>query len=299
MIFNNKRIGIIYNEKLAAARSVAERLARSLKQKEGLLWVCATGQDEQARREMPATGLLITVGGDGTILRAAYLAAPAGVPLLGVNMGKLGFMTELSAEEALKSLPHILSREGRIEERTLLEIRVAPGSDAPREGQTPSQPMLALNDVVIGRTALSRVIYVDAHVDGVHLATYKGDGLIVATATGSTGYALAAGGPILYPQSRDMVIKPICPHLTLENAVVVPSAAQVRLTLPADQRAALSLDGQLEYPLQGSDVVEVVVSRTVARFLRWQPATAFYSTLTARLGLRSANSRLPVVEHKE
>jgi NAD+ kinase len=145
------------------------------------------------------------------------------------------------------------------------------------------EPFHALNDVVLGRGAISRVIYVETTIDGAPLNTYKADGVILATATGSTGYSLAAGGPILYPQSREIILNPISPHLTFANAVVLPPTAIVELKVRTDHQAMLSIDGQIDLALESGDSVKVKLSPHVARFLRVQPLTFFYSILMERL----------------
>jgi NAD+ kinase len=145
------------------------------------------------------------------------------------------------------------------------------------------KPYYALNDILIGRGAVSRVIYVETTIDGVPLTTHKADGVIIATATGSTGYSMAAGGPILYPQAREIILNPISPHLTFANAVVLPPTAIVELKVRTDHQAMLSIDGQINLALESGDIIRVSISPHVARFLRAQPPTFFYSTLMERL----------------
>ena len=234
---------------------------------------------------MSSTHQVITVGGDGTILRAAHWAIPHNVPLLGINMGHLGFMTELKAEEALEQVPGLLAGEGWTEERTLLEARVFRAGLPETSAAEHSTPLLALNDVVMGRAALSKVIYAAAYVDGVLLATFKGDGVILATATGSTGYALAAGGPILHPHSNDILLQPISPHLGFRSSLILSGDSPLRLVVQSDHQVTVSVDGQSEYPLQNGDGVDVCRSSQKARFLRRNSPSHFYRTLAQRLGL--------------
>ncbi len=147
----------------------------------------------------------------------------------------------------------------------------------------PSQTFYALNDVVIARGAVARVIYITAKIDGELLTTYKADGVILATATGSTGYALAAGGPILPPHSKDFLILPIVPLLTAKYCVVLPSDSGVELSVQAVHPATLSIDGHTNLPLNSGAIISVRRSRHKIRFLRIHPESSFYSTLEKRL----------------
>lgn len=234
--------------------------------------MCSAWEEEAARAEVEGTDLVLSVGGDGTILRAARAVAPLSVPIVGINLGKLGFLTELTADEARDRLPALLNGEGWIDERSMLQAEL-PGRDT----------LHALNDIVIARGVNPRVIYVDIAIDGTALTTYKADGVIVASATGSTGYSLAAGGPILYPQARDMVLNPIAPHPTFDNSLVLPAASVVELKVHAERQAVLSVDGQVDLMLESGDTVKVSLSPHVTRLLRLNPPTIFYSTLVRRL----------------
>lgn len=271
-----KKAGFIYNPKVDTAEALARELAE-VSQSLATVWVRSSWAEEEARELAPGTDLLVSVGGDGTILRAARIASPWGVPILGVNMGKLGFLTEVTPGEALQKMPAFISGEGWIEERAMLQAQTA------RPGRPESTPLHVLNDVVVARGPSCRVIQVRASVDGELVGTYKADGVIVATATGSTGYALAAGGPILHPLAGEMVLKAVAPHLTLNAALVLPSAAAVELELQTDLQAVLSLDGQVEAPLAGGDLVRVRRSHHVARFLRDRPPAYFYGCLQQAL----------------
>jgi len=143
-----------------------------------------------------------------------------------------------------------------------------------------------LNDAIVGRGGVSRVVYVEATIDGESLTTYKADGVLVSTATGSTGYSLAAGGPILFPQSQDILVKPVCPHLTMGYALVLPPTATVELKVRTDHEAMLSIDGQLQFSLDDGDMVAIRRSPYSASFIRLRPNGFFYSTLEERLRLR-------------
>lgn len=281
--------GFIYNHLNKGAKALAERLSKIADSKGVSSWVFSTEQERQARQKIASVGMLISVGGDGTLLRTARLALKNDIPVLGINMGKVGFMTELTVDEAEQKLPYYLSGKGWVEQRSVLEgnirnhTRKAKGVG--HRAVELESPMLAVNDFVIGREALSRVIYVEAAIDGTRYATYKGDGVIVASATGSTGYALGAGGPILHPQSKDLVVQPISPHLSMAHPLVLPSDFVVRLRVYSDHGAAMSIDGQIELDLVSGDELTVKRSSKVVRFLRGRDPSYFYETLTKRLAI--------------
>jgi NAD+ kinase len=272
-----KKIGILYHPMNESAEKLAKKLEKSLIKKVISVWLCSSWDGESARTKTDDTDLILSIGGDGTILRAAQVVIPGKTPITGINLGNLGFMTELSVAEAEDELSRILAGEGWIDERSLLEARVTPAAGGP------PKTFYALNDVVIARGAVARVIYVTALIDGEMLTTYKADGVILATATGSTGYALAAGGPILPPHSKDFLILPIVPLLNAKYCVVLPSDAKVQLNVQAVHPATLSIDGHTNLPLNSGAVISVRRSRHKIRFLRIHPESSFYSTLEKRL----------------
>ena len=274
-----KNIGILYHPMIEAAHTLAKELQQFLGSKGISAWVCSAWEGEKARAQVNDTDLILTVGGDGTILRAAQAAVPSRTPITGINLGKLGFMTELSADEAMEKLPALLAGEGWIDERAMLEAELSLADQAPE----PPHIFCALNDVVIARGAIARVVYLEASIDGELLTTYKSDGAIVATATGSTGYSLAAGGPILHPQAKEFLLLPILPHLSPAYTVVLPSTTVVTLRLSTAHQATLSIDGHINLPLNSGATVTVKRSANTARFLRIYPKTLFYSTLEQRL----------------
>ena len=267
-----KRVGILFNPRLEEATGLAREFSQLLEKNGVSSWLCSAREEERARPQVPGSDLLLSLGGDGTLLRAVRVAVPHPVPVLGINLGRLGFMAELGVEEARKRLPGILQGEGRVEERALLEARLADGKVG-----------LALNEVAVARGGVCRAIYVSAWVDGEPLGTYKADGLIVATATGSTAYALSVGGPILYPQSLDLLLIPISPHPCPSAPFVLPPDSRVELEVRTDHQAILSLDGQRETALKSGDRVEVRRSQHRARLLRTQPPGLFYRRVMDRL----------------
>ena len=187
-------------------------------------------------------------------------------------------MSELRVGEAVEKLPMYLDGGLRIEERMMLEAYVESGPDRTRRLEHH-----ALNDVVVGRGAASRLVDIATTVDGRPLTTYRADAVIVCTATGSTGYALSAGGPITYPEGRVMLVQPLAAHTGLRDGLVLPEEAVVELKAARGRRVTLSVDGSLDTALEADDKVTIVRSPYVARFLRADPASDFYADLTRRL----------------
>ena len=276
-----KSVGIIYNARIPEALDLATAVLHQLQLPEDS-WISPAENLESLRERAKQTGLVITVGGDGTILRAAQVTAPMGIPMVGINMGRLGFMTELQVHEALERLPFYLNGECRVEERTMLQAMVIKGDLGLGSGE--QGPYHALNDVVLARGAVSRVVTVTGYVDGAQLTTFRADAVIVSTATGSSGYNLAVGGPILDPLSDAMVLKPVAAHMGLSAGLVLGPDARVGLSLEGYQDAILSIDGYVDYPIVPGDRVELRQSPYKARFLRVHPPSYFYATLTRRLG---------------
>jgi len=271
------RVGVLYHPKIEAAHVLAKELQDFLGSRGVSVWLCSAWEGKKAKAQVAGTDLILSIGGDGTILRAAQAVVPELIPITGINLGKLGFMTELSAAEARDKLPALLAGEGWIDERTMLEAELFPKQD-----ESPLT-FYALNDVVIARGAIARIVYIEASIDGEPLTTYKADGVIVATATGSTGYSLAAGGPILHPQAKELLLLPIMPHLSSAYTVVLPSTAVVKLRINTAHEATLSIDGHINLPLSTGATITVKHSPNKAQFLRNYPETSFYSSLEQRL----------------
>lgn len=220
--------------------------------------------------------MLITLGGDGTMLRAAHLVAAWGTPILGIHMGRLGFLAEVRSNEWEQSLDRLLAGQYWLEERSMLCCHLH------REGAVPG-PWDALNEVVIGRGGISHVVRLATYVDQGYFTTYVADGLIVATATGSTAYALSAGGPILPPELRNMLLVPICPHLSLERTIVLAEGAAVTVRVESAGEGILAVDGSTQAQLQVDDEIELTTSPHVTRFVRLYDRRQVYETLMERL----------------
>jgi NAD+ kinase len=274
-----KKIGILYHPINEAAYELATELEPFLRSSGVSVWLCSAWEGETAKSQVNDTDLILGIGGDGTILRAAQAVVPGLTPITGINMGKLGFMTELRVDEAREKLTHLLAGEGWIDERCLIEAELS--TNDKKEENT--RQFYALNDVVIARGEVARVIYVDAFIDGEALTTYKADGVIVATATGSTGYSLAAGGPILHPQAKEFLLLPIMPHLSSSYSLVLPATSVVKLVTTATHPAALNIDGHINLSLHSGATVTIKRSAHVVRFLRIHPEASFYSSLEKKL----------------
>ena len=232
--------------------------------------------------QINSTRLAITLGGDGTILRAARQCAPAQIPILGINMGRVGFLSELAPEEF--DAQKLVSGDYWIEERMMLR------STCTRNGKSLGT-FEALNDVVVGRGKLARVVRLATFIDGDYLTTFVADGAIVATATGSTAYVFAAGGPILAPEVKTLVLVPIAPYLSQVRSLVLPEGSHVLLHLETDHKSILTIDGQIDIELENGDEILTQASPNVALFARLQPRTYFYRTLVDRLRERGIETR--------
>lgn len=273
-----RRVGFCYHPDVPGAGDLAEQLASLDVEVAPDRWLQALerdGHDEAVADRLPGTDLLVCVGGDGTVLQASGLAIHTGAPVFGVRMGRLGFLAESTGEEAAAALGLVLGGAGRIEERSLIQAT---------NGGADTAPVHALNDVVIGRGSIGRTVSVGVRVDGVLLAEYRTDAVIVATATGSTGYALAVNGPILFPTSDDMLVVPVAPHLSYNNALVLPATARIELEVERGFDAMMIVDGRGERPLGSGAVVSVTRSPLVARFVRLGGEEQFYANLARRLG---------------
>ena len=276
-----KPIGIVYNSQIEAAEAMARDVVKSL-HLEDRSWISSASELDHLRSNLENTSVIVVAGGDGTILRIVRIAAPYGVPLVGINMGRVGFMAELTVAEAIEKLPKYLDGDLRVEERMMLQTTVTRGDES-----EPRLTLHALNDVVVGRGGITRLLDIETVIDGVTLTSYRADAVIVSTATGSTGYALSAGGPILYPETRAMLIQPVAAHTGLSNGLILPEGSVLELKAGGRHEAALSVDGFSDTRLNMNDRVTIRKSPYVARFLRAHAPGTFYAALTKRLGLET------------
>jgi NAD+ kinase len=282
-------VGILHHPRIPDSQPLARAIGDSVERLGLTAWLGSAWDEESLRRQAAELDLLITLGGDGTLLRAARLGSPYGVLLLGVNLGQLGFLAELTPAEVVSALPGILEGHYWVEERLMLRGRVQKSQVKSQTSNVKSADCFdALNDIVVGRGSLSRTVRVEARIDGDYLTTYVADGVIVATPTGSTAYSLAAGGPILEPELQNLLLTPIAPHLTVVHSLVLPATAEVALRVATDHPASVTIDGQIDLPLEDGDTVIVTASPHVSRFVRLQPKAYFYRTLLERLSAKVA-----------
>lgn len=278
-------IGIVHNGELPAAGELAQEI--TTKYADGRKWWLATQRDLHERSaELAESDLIITIGGDGTILRGAHAASSQGIPVLGINMGRVGFMSDIENTDAVNEVGWYLEGNARTEQRFMLKAIIS-GADSN------SEPILALNDVTVARGAALRVIEVSTVVDGVHLATYRGDGVVVSSATGSTGYSLALGGPVMDPTSQDFLVKPIASHMSQFGGAILQSSSVVELTVEAYEDATLNADGFIDRMLSAGEVVTITQGGDYVSFLRRKPAADFWGDLSTRLELRKGSVNSP------
>lgn len=271
------RIGILHHPRKPRSLTLAEEMADVLRRRGCQPWLNSSWDEAALAAQVATLDLIITLGGDGSILRAARLGARHGVPILGVKMGRVSFLGEIAPDDWEEPLAWVLAGEHWLEEHMMLRVAIW------RSEATVNLVHEALNDVVVSRGSLARIVRIAARVDGSELTTYSADGVIVSTATGSTGYALAVGGPVLPPELRNFLLIPIAPYLSLDRAVVLPQGATVELQVFTDHQAILTVDGQFQVELQNGDVVRVAASPYLARFVRLQDQAYFYQTLMERL----------------
>jgi NAD+ kinase len=220
--------------------------------------------------------LLIVLGGDGTLLSAARAHGSHKVPILAVNLGGLGFLTSVTLDELYPLLEQVLAGKHRTSERMMLDAEVLRG------GQS-EEPQCALNDAVVNKAALARMLDFDVHVDGNHVGRYRADGLVVATPTGSTAYSLAAGGPIIDPDLDAFVITPICPHMLTNRPLVVPDTARIDLDFTAaEEPVYITLDGQIGFQLKPKDRVTITKSKSRVSLVR-PPSKTYFEVLRSKL----------------
>jgi NAD+ kinase len=271
-----KRAAVLYHPKISATKPIAREIHAWLLDQGIDSWLALTWDEEDVRPYLARTDLAIVLGGDGSMLRAARMAAGKDVYILGVNMGRLGFLTEVNPTNWRERLPQVLAGEYWVEQRMMLAAEAWRGDELLGR-------YLALNEVVISRGTLARVVEIRTEIDGESLTTYVADGLIVSTPTGSTAYALAVGGPILPPDLRNILVIPIAPHLTLDRAIVLSEGSTVCIRVSTDHEAILTVDGQFAFELEDDDRVEVHTSQSVSRFIRLGKRTYFYHLLLERL----------------
>ncbi|MFL5624458.1 MAG: NAD(+)/NADH kinase [Ktedonobacteraceae bacterium] len=275
-----KAVALFYQGRKEAPSKAAQQLIPLL-QKQGyeVRSIDSRSEGEKAPDlALSSYELAIVLGGDGTILHAARICALADIPIVGVNFGRVGFLTELEPEELHEKLHYYLQKDASVwvDKRAMLHATLE--LDGKRE------EFLALNDIVIARGTWPRVVQVRITIDDYYYSTTFADGVIISTATGSTAYNLAVGGPLLHPQVRSTVITPIAPHLASDRSLVLPPEAQIQLQiLTGSQEGVFSADGQMNRAVRDGATVLIHRSKYVAQFLRRRPPTYFYQIINAKL----------------
>ena len=272
-----KRIGILYQSKIPASRPVAAEISDWLAERAIESWISSTRDEDQANGHMEGSSLLLVLGGDGSTLHAARLSVAHSVPIFGVNMGRVGFLSEAQPHNWPERLSQVLAGRYWIENRLMLHAALQ------RDGRILNS-FTALNDVVVGRGAHVRIVRMELWVDGDLVTRYNADALIVATPTGSTAYSMAAGGPMLPPQLMNFVVTPVAAHLSLNRALVLHEEAEIAIKVQTDHAANLTADGQDSVALRDGDTVIIKKHQNYCCFVRVESAGYFYRRLMRRLG---------------
>jgi NAD+ kinase len=275
-----ERIGFAYNPTIEATIELAARASGWCKRRGIDEWRAQAGDIDALRGELPRTDALVVLGGDGTFLRAARAVAEVDVPLLGINLGKVGFLSKAEATDLEPVLEHIVAGEYRIDERLVIEGRIFRSG-----GTSDGERHIALNDIVVARGSLARVCRLDVSIDDSHLATFIADGLVVASPTGSTGYSFSAGGPILDPTSRNLVVTPIAAYLSAIRSVVVSPRQVVKCRVVDAHEALVSVDGREDLPIGVGDTVEVHALDRPIRLIEPKGAQPFWDLLRHKVEL--------------
>ncbi|HDQ03323.1 MAG TPA: NAD(+) kinase [Deltaproteobacteria bacterium] len=253
-------------EEKGAEVFLSRELAGKMSEPGGLDWY------ELARK----SHLLVVMGGDGTMLRAARLVGRYKVPIVGINMGSFGYLTEVNLNEIHDALEMILRGQFAVEKRMMLSVTIRSGKSLIKAGDV-------LNDVVINRGSLSRIIDLETSVDGEYMTNYKSDGLIISTPTGSTAYSLSAGGPIVFPGKDLIIVNPICPHTLTNRPVIFPPGAKLEIVLWSKEKGAtVTLDGQENYQVKSGDTVIIQKSKH-AVYLVLSPHRSYWEILRSKL----------------
>ncbi len=279
-------IGVLAHPLRPQTHPIAEQLQAVIRGRGIETWVYTAWKPEDVLDDIPRADLVIAIGGDGAMLRSARVCAAFGVPILGINMGQLGFLTEITDYTQWQNqLETVLQGDYWIETRAMLHAEVFRDNHMIAHSD-------ALNDVVISGSTVGRMIKLKTYVDSDWLTTYHADALVISTATGSTAYALALGGPILPPELRNILILPSAPHLSMDRPLVLADGARVVVHPIAinDNQMLISVDGQTLCDIQPDDVIRIQVSENASQFVRLRGRNYFYRALLDRLEPRVGRS---------
>ena len=271
-----KRVGVLAHPRRPATFHITDEIASWLRDR-GLDVVSRSEWDEREIQKLaPSLDLIISIGGDGSVLRAARVCARHGVPIFGVNMGRLGFLTEAGPDNWRERLALALAGDYWLERRMMVTACLWRADEK-------ITCDYALNDVVISRGIIARLVRLETYIDGRWTTTYRADGVIISTPTGSTAYALAVGGPILPPELNNLVVVPICAHLSMDRAIVLDGSATVEVVIRTGHQGVLTLDGQLIAELTDGDRIITRASEHTSSFVRVGERDYFYRSLLDRL----------------
>jgi NAD+ kinase len=275
-----RRIGFAYNPTNEATIELGERAAGWCEVRGIDHWQAQAGEFERLCAELPTTDALVVLGGDGTFLRAARAVIAIDVPILGINLGKVGFLSKAEAGDLESVLAKIAEGRYTVVERMALEGRILPGGDESR-----AAAYTAFNDVVIARGSLARVCRLDVAIGPSHLATFIADGLVVASPTGSTGYSFSAGGPVVDPLSRNLIVTPIAGYLSAIRSIVIGPTQIVRCRVVDAYEALVSVDGREDIEIAVGDVVEVRALERPVRLVEPEGAQPFWDLFRHKVEL--------------
>jgi NAD+ kinase len=278
-----KTIGIIVKKNKPEAVTLAGELCQWLEERELVPFVeddvakeLNTGQGHTKSGIPELVDLIVVLGGDGTLLSVARLVGERCIPILGVNLGSLGFLTEITVEELFPMMKKILAGDFELEDRMMLSATIY------RQGERITQ-YSALNDVVINKGAIARIIDLETTIDDQYLTLYRVDGLIICTPTGSTGYSLAAAGPIVHPTLHGMILTPICPFTLNNRPIIIPDKSKVKVSLKSENvDHLLTLDGQVAFALKAGDIVEIEKAKSCINLIK-SPYRDYYEVLRTKL----------------
>lgn len=282
-----QRIGVLAHPLRPQSFPVAEQIAASLEKRGVKATVSTEWTEAGVQSLLGAVDFAVAIGGDGAMLRAARACAPFGVPVLGINMGQLGFLTEVRTPDRWKEYEErLLKREFWIEQRMMLTATVLRGGETRATAD-------ALNDVVVSGEVVGRMIQLETYIDGHWTTTYHADALVIATPTGSTAYALACGGPILPPQLKNILVVPAAPHLSMDRPLVLSEGAMVDVLPSSANRTAITItaDGATVADLLPGDRVRVQASQHISQFVRMREKNYFYRSLLDRFEPRVQRGR--------
>ena len=263
-------IGFIYKENSSQAMKLVNSIIEDFALKNNS-WVLSSPELHVDNEQLKETALIIVAGGDGTILKIAGVSAVHSIPIVGINLGRVGFMTEIEPEEIKSKLSKYLCLETRLEKRMMLEVNIS-GNE--------KSGLHALNDVVISHSVVGNLIDLSIKVDDVFIDKYRADGVIIASPTGSTAYSFSAGGPIMFPEAKNILIQPLVPHMKIGRAMVISGESTVEVGIENANQAIMTVDGkQYETPVTQNNQVTVCKSPYIATFLRQKDPKAFYKDL--------------------